>query len=175
MDEGFARPESGEGARGDAGDNVVNDVSDVTDSAQVQPEPPRWRKWLPQRRGDAALITDARLGPAQDRRRREREYMVLQGLRVPSLVFGGIFLVMHWWLAAVLVLAVTLPLPWIAVMLGNSKGQAREERERMVYRPGLARQYNEQLRQAAQIENQPQRPALGFDPTTVIDHDDTNN
>ena len=84
---------------------------------------------------------------------------------------------MQWWLAAVLVVAVTFPLPWVAVMLGNSKGQIRDERERMVYRPGAARHYmQEQQARQAQMANrqlsQEQRLQLGYFPDTVIDHDD---
>ncbi len=114
----------------------------------------------------SALITDAKVGPGQDRLRREKQYAFLQFLRVPSLLLGAFFLVMHWYLAATIALAVSVPLPWIAVVLGNGRGQKRDERERMVYRPALARQ---QQQHYAQLERErtAELPA-----SRTIDHDD---
>lgn len=125
------------------------------------------------RRRDSHLITDAQVGPGQDLRRREVEYAILQGIRLPSLALGCIFLALHWWVAAAIVVGITVPLPWIAVVLGNSKGQVRDERERMTYLPGIARQQHqaaESLRAEALASQQ--RAELGYDPATVIDHED---
>ncbi|APT92398.1 hypothetical protein CPHO_05240 [Corynebacterium phocae] len=106
------------------------------------------------------LITDAKVGPGQDRHRREVEYLVLQGLRIPPLILCSIFVYYHWWVAAAIVAGITIPLPWIAVVLGNSKGQVRDERERMAYRPGMARQQMQDLeRQQLQQQKLAQLPA----------------
>ena len=84
-----------------------------------------------QRRGrgfgrETHLITTAKLAPGQDRHRREIIYAILQFLRVPSLLIAGAMVyVWQWWIPAALVVAVTFPLPWIAVVIGNGLRLAR--------------------------------------------------
>ena len=62
----------------------------------------------------------------------------------------------------------TFPLPWIAVVIGNGKGQPKDKREKNVYKPALARQMAQA--QAQQIANQ-QRRAIEDQPVETIDHD----
>ena len=89
------------------------------------------------------LITDAKLSPAQDRRRRE--------------------------LLAAIIVGVTFPLPWIAVVIGNSRGEKKDKRDKNVYKPAMNRQLysqyqNQQISRGGSkaIESQ----------HSVIDHDD---
>ena len=86
------------------------------------------------------LITDAKLTPGQDRKRREIQYGIFQFLRVPSLLIAGLFLYMHGWLLAAIVVGVTFPLPWIAVVIGNGRGEKKDKREKNVYKPAVNRQ-----------------------------------
>lgn len=136
---------------------------------------------------DAALITDARVGPGQDRNRRERQYATLMALRVPSLV-AAVFTwyVFHSVLWTAVVVGVTLPLPWIAVVLANGRGPKKDARERNTYKPALARaqmesQLHDQLQAGtaqalpASSSQSPQAPRSGAslaDDAVVIDHDD---
>jgi hypothetical protein len=115
------------------------------------------------------LITDAKLSPAQDRRRRELWYGFFQFLRVPSLLIAGVFLYLHWWLLAAIIVGVTFPLPWIAVVIGNSRGEKKDKRDKNVYKPAMNRQLysqyqNQQISRGGSkaIESQ----------HSVIDHDD---
>lgn len=145
---------------------------------------------------DAALITDARVGPGQDRNRRERQYATLMALRIPSLV-AAVFTwyVFHSVLWTAVVVGVTLPLPWIAVVLANGRGPKKDARERNTYKPAVARaqmesQLHAQLHAQLQAGNAQALPASSLPasspqppstPTTgasladdalVIDHDD---
>ncbi|MCG7277579.1 DUF3099 domain-containing protein [Corynebacterium imitans] len=101
------------------------------------------------RRSRRALITDATRTPEQNRQSREKQYLILQGLRLPLIALSiGAAVAGHWWWAAA-IFGITLPLPWVSVMIANGQGEVREKRERNVYKPAVAR---EQARQAALAE-----------------------
>src|SRR5699024_6189582 len=92
------------------------------------------------RRRESVLITDAPVAPGQDRHRREIVYGVLMFLRVPSLLIS-LWLIYAYdaGLIAALISAITIPLPWVAVVFANARGQRRDSRERNTYKPALAR------------------------------------
>lgn len=124
----------------------------------------------PRRRTPRALITDAIRSPEQNRRSREKRYLLLQGVRLPLIVLclAAAFVWQNWVLAAVF-FTLSVPLPWISVMVANGGGEVREKRERNVYKPAVARAQLEAKRQA-QLG-----PAGGGPPSsapTIIDHDD---
>ena len=124
------------------------------------------------RRRGSALITDARHTPEQNLRSRERRYMILQGLRIPFILMSMIAVYFqNWWLAGVLFI-VSVPLPWIAVVIGNGQGEKRDPRQKNVYKPSAARA----AARAHQLEEQ-RRHQLGSSATdpqsvAIIDHDD---
>ena len=115
------------------------------------------------------LITDAKLTPGQDRKRREIQYGIFQFLRVPSLLIAGLFLYMHWWLLAAIVVGVTFPLPWIAVVIGNGRGEKKDKREKNVYKPAVNRQLYGQTH-APQVSNGTPRPIEAKH--DIIDHEE---
>ena len=93
------------------------------------------------RRKSSVLITDAQISPGQDRHRREIGYGILMFLRVPSLLLSlWLIYAFNAWIPAALISGVTIPLPWIAVVFANARGQKRDPRERNTYKPALARQ-----------------------------------
>lgn len=121
------------------------------------------------RRAQRALITDAIRSPEQNRRSREKRYLLLQGVRLPLIVLCLVaaFVWQNWVLAAIF-FTVSVPLPWISVMVANGDGEVREKRERNVYKPAVARAQLEAERQA-QLG-----PAGGGTPgnaPTIIDHE----
>ena len=79
------------------------------------------------RRKHVALITDAQRSPVEDWHRRRREYAVLQGSRIPFLVLAAIFTV------------ISVPLPWIAVVIANAVGETHDPRKPQVYKPAVNR------------------------------------
>ena len=70
------------------------------------------------RRRRRVLITDAQRSPELNRRSREKQYMILQGIRMPLLALSMVsaFAWNNWWLASIL-FVVSIPLPWLSVMV----------------------------------------------------------
>ena len=90
---------------------------------------------------DVELITDARRSPYDNWLHRKRVYNILQGLRIPFLLLSALtYLVLHSvWLSAVL-FVVSVPLPWIAVVIANGAGEPQDSRAPKVYKPQVARE-----------------------------------
>lgn len=91
---------------------------------------------------DVTLITTARKSPLEDWHSRRRLYAVLQFARLPLLALSGVLM----WLTGNVTLSAgvaiaSLPLPWVAVLMANEKGDA-DPRERQVYKPQLVREAN---------------------------------
>ncbi|MDN6511225.1 MAG: DUF3099 domain-containing protein [Corynebacterium sp.] len=95
------------------------------------------------RRGDdVSVITDARRSPLDDWRHRRRLYAGLQLSRIPLLGAAvGAYAWLHSPALAAVFAVISLPLPWVAVLLANEKSDDREKGEPKVYKPALARQY----------------------------------
>lgn len=71
------------------------------------------------------LITEAEPSYDEELAQRKRRYLLLMGLRIPCLAFAGIFY--HtWWLAVGLVV-LSIPLPWIAVLIANDRPARKAE------------------------------------------------
>lgn len=123
-------------------------------------------------RRKAALITSAKRSPAENLRSRERAYLIMQGMRIPF-VFLSIAAVMWWhsWVLAIIFFAISIPLPWISVVVANDSNEVRDKRSRNVYKPAAARQEQiaaVQQRQLSAGHDDAPRPNA---PTT-IDHED---
>ena len=71
------------------------------------------------------LITEA--APSYDEQfaARKRKYMTMMGIRIPCLILAGIF---HqtWWLALAFVV-ISVPLPWMAVLIANDRPPRKAE------------------------------------------------
>ena len=131
------------------------------------------RPWW--RRKESVLITDAKESPGQDRHRREIIYGFLMFLRVPSLLLTiWVIYAYNAWILGALISAVTIPLPWLAVVAANAQGQKRDPRERNTYKPALARQARAEALAAGE------KPELEYSDSPrrdsdIIDHVDTDN
>lgn len=71
------------------------------------------------------LITEAEPSYEEQFAARKRKYMIMMGLRVPCLILAGVF---HetWWLALGFV-ALSIPLPWVAVLIANDRPPRKAE------------------------------------------------
>ncbi len=71
------------------------------------------------------LITEAQPSYEEQFAARKRKYMVMMALRIPCLLLAGIF---HetWWLALGFVV-LSIPLPWVAVLIANDRPPRRTE------------------------------------------------
>ncbi|SEP53941.1 DUF3099 domain-containing protein [Amycolatopsis saalfeldensis] len=85
---------------------------------------------------EPVLITDAATSHADELKVRKRRYTIMMLCRIPCLVLAG--LTAHIWWLAVIFLAVSVPLPWLAVMLAN-EGPALRTRTVSRFRPGQRR------------------------------------
>ena len=107
---------------------------------------------MKRRRRNVELITDARRSPMEDWQRRRRIYAVLQGSRIPFLLAAiGVYTLWHnLWIFGILV-AISVPLPWIAVVIANAVGEPQDGRQQRVYKPGVAREQQKQATEQAQL------------------------
>lgn len=71
------------------------------------------------RRGKPVVITDAAPSLAAEQRVRKRVYAVLMTVHLTGFVAAALF-VHIWWLAVVLIM-ITIPLPWIGVVIANNR------------------------------------------------------
>ena len=90
----------------------------------------------PQRRpaaaSDPVLITDAARSYEDELRARKRRYGLMMGMRIPCMVLAAVFYQTPW--LAVTLLVLSIPLPWMAVLIANDRlPNKREDVNR--YRP----------------------------------------
>jgi hypothetical protein len=71
------------------------------------------------------LITEA--APSYDEQfaARRRKYMTMMAIRVPCLILAGVFY--HTWWLALAFIVISIPLPWIAVLIANDRPPRKAE------------------------------------------------
>lgn len=80
----------------------------------------------PDRRVNPVLITEAEPSYEDQHATRKRKYMVMMGLRFPCLILAGVFYE-TWWLAMGFIV-LSIPLPWIAVLIANDRPPRKVEK-----------------------------------------------
>ena len=68
---------------------------------------------------DPVLITDAARSYEDELRTRKRRYALMMGMRVPCMVLAAVFYNTPW--LAVTLLVLSIPLPWMAVLVANDR------------------------------------------------------
>ncbi len=71
------------------------------------------------------LITAAQPSYAEESRARRRKYTVMMLMRVPCLILAVVFINI-WWLA-LFFLVLSIPLPWVAVLIANDRPPRKAE------------------------------------------------
>jgi hypothetical protein len=79
-----------------------------------------------QRREESVLITDAQMSYEEELEIRKRRYKLTMGLRIPCMILAGICYQIPW--LAVTLLAISVPLPWIAVLVANDRLPRKTEK-----------------------------------------------
>lgn len=74
---------------------------------------------------DPVLITEAAPSYDDEHAARKRKYMIMMGLRFPCLILAGVFY--HTWWLALLFVVLSIPLPWIAVLIANDRPPRKSE------------------------------------------------
>ncbi|MBT0567929.1 DUF3099 domain-containing protein [Williamsia sp. CHRR-6] len=83
---------------------------------------------------EAILITQAQVSQEDQHRARVRRYLTLMAFRVPALVLAGIvYGATGSGLLALAVIALSIPIPWVAVLMANDR-PPREKGEVPVYK-----------------------------------------
>lgn len=80
----------------------------------------------PDRRAPPVLITEAEPSYEDQHAARKRKYMLMMGLRFPCLILAGVFYE-TWWLAMGFIV-LSIPLPWIAVLIANDRPPRKVEK-----------------------------------------------
>lgn len=81
-------------------------------------------------RDEPTLVTTAPVSPAQERRERERRYLITMGVRVVAFVLA-VVLATGW--VRVIAIALALVLPWVAVILANAGPRRRPVQHPSLY------------------------------------------
>jgi Protein of unknown function (DUF3099) len=81
--------------------------------------------------GRPVLITAAALPYEEEHRQRVRKYLTLMTIRIPALIFAAVaYGIWHNGLISLLIVAASVPLPWIAVLIANDRPPRRAEEPR---------------------------------------------
>jgi hypothetical protein len=81
--------------------------------------------------GRPVLITAAALPYEVEHRQRVRKYLTLMTIRIPALILAAIaYGAWHNGLISLLIVAASIPLPWIAVLIANDRPPRRAEEPR---------------------------------------------
>ena len=79
------------------------------------------------------LITEAEPSHDDQQAARRRKYAIMMSLRIPCLVLA-VAVYPIWWLS-LLILAVSIPLPWMAVLIANDRAPRKQEQVNRYRRP----------------------------------------
>ena len=75
---------------------------------------------------EAVLITDAARSYEEELRTRKRRYALMMGMRIPCMVLAAVFYQTPW--LAVTLLVISIPLPWMAVLIANDRLPRKREK-----------------------------------------------
>ncbi|TDV40319.1 Protein of unknown function (DUF3099) [Actinophytocola oryzae] len=71
------------------------------------------------------LITEAAQSHDDDLAARKRKYLIMMAMRLPCLVLAGVF--HDTWVLALVFIVISIPLPWIAVLIANDRPPRKAE------------------------------------------------
>ncbi|MFZ0835062.1 MAG: DUF3099 domain-containing protein [Mycobacterium sp.] len=81
--------------------------------------------------GRPVLITAAAIPYEEQHRRRVRRYLALMTWRIPALILAAVaYGIWHNGLISLLIVAVSIPLPWMAVLIANDRPPRRADEPR---------------------------------------------
>ena len=78
------------------------------------------------REQDPVLITDAQVSYEEELAVRKRRYKVMMGMRIPCMIAAAACYQIPW--LAVTLLVISIPLPWIAVLVANDRLPRKAEK-----------------------------------------------
>ncbi|TCK24851.1 DUF3099 family protein [Pseudonocardia endophytica] len=78
------------------------------------------------REQDPVLITDAQVSYEEELAVRKRRYKVMMGMRIPCMIAAAACYQIPW--LAVTLLVISIPLPWMAVLVANDRLPRKAEK-----------------------------------------------
>ena len=99
-------------------------------SAEIPVTPGPTGSGPPPRRTQATVITEAEPSYDEQLWARRKRYVIMMSMRVPCLILATLLYQTPW--LAILVIAISIPLPWMAVLIAND----RPARKRKTFVPG---------------------------------------
>lgn len=128
------------------------------------------------------LITQAQVSYDEEFAARKKRYSLIMACRIPCLVLAGVFGIgFQWPLVAVAFIVLSVPLPWVAVLIANDR-PAKKAEKRNRYRPaarGLDAVPDSRLIEAAESldrrrhqtdgPRQERQDSPGHEPPRVVD------
>lgn len=82
----------------------------------------------PDRNDTPVLITEAAPSYEEQHAARRRKYAIMMSLRFPCLILAALFA--HTWWLALFFIVLSVPLPWMAVLIANDRPPRRAEEPR---------------------------------------------
>ena len=79
----------------------------------------------PQHAANPVLITDAAMSYEEELAARKHRYKIMMGMRVPLMILAAVFYTTPW--LAVTLLVLSIPLPWMAVLIANDRMPKKRE------------------------------------------------
>jgi len=79
----------------------------------------------PQHAANPVLITDAAMSYEEELAARKQRYKIMMGLRIPLMILAAVFYTIPW--LAVTLLVLSIPLPWMAVLIANDRLPKKRE------------------------------------------------
>ena len=87
-------------------------------------------------KGRPVLITAAEPSYEEQHRARVRKYLTLMAFRIPALIFAALaYGAWHNGLISLLIVAASVPLPWMAVLIANDRPPRRSDEPRRFDEP----------------------------------------
>jgi Protein of unknown function (DUF3099) len=81
--------------------------------------------------GRPVLITRAAIPYEEEHRQRVRKYLTIMAFRIPALLLAALaYSIWHNGWISLLIVAVSIPLPWMAVLIANDRPPRRAEEPR---------------------------------------------
>ncbi len=78
------------------------------------------------REPDPVLITDAAVSYEEELATRKRRYKIMMGMRIPCMIAAAACYQIPW--LAVTLLVISIPLPWMAVLIANDRLPRKAEK-----------------------------------------------
>ena len=78
------------------------------------------------------LITDAQRSADEELASRQRRYTITMLIRIPLLILGAILAAQHLVVLGMIVVLLSVPLPWIAVLIANDGPPVKGRRRRVL-------------------------------------------